>query len=392
MEIGPMSRENGMHRFWGIILLATVVCGCRRDPVVDDLTQVKPKVGAAEQALVDKRVELALSKWKNQRIDPEPVLIFALLRLIGPGQIDLAVYVYDEEKDIIGLGIKEDRVDSNGEKTSRLEDYPALIYRQQDSVVALRGIPVQIRDAGQGQDTQRWQGYANGVGIDVNRLRDNSTAWRKSLPAVWVSLSEPNKVDISIYVYDKDGHKSDPVRLVNCVPTDEQACATNLKTLYAGPRLDGRRVFGQEDGMWPDPNQWCDVIVDQIRLRTGAMTPDGHVLSRNVNRAERTIFKIFTCPGMRQRTGESSILNKPNSPAAEGESRESHYAMNADCGPNSPADCVILFETKTGWNRHGGPELFTFDNHDPKGGWVLLKDGSVRFIRTEAELQPLRWK
>jgi hypothetical protein len=29
---------------------------------------------------------------------------------------------------------------------------------------------------------------------------------------------------------------------------------------------------------------------------------------------------------------------------------------------------VLLFETKAGWNQHGGPELFTFDNHDPKGG------------------------
>jgi hypothetical protein len=53
---------------------------------------------------------------------------------------------------------------------------------------------------------------------------------------------------------------------------------------------------------------------------------------------------------------------------------------------------VLLFETKDGWNQHGGPELFTFDNHDPKGGCVLLNDGSVKFIRTEEELNNLRWK
>jgi len=48
----------------------------------------------------------------------------------------------------------------------------------------------------------------------------------------------------------------------------------------------------------------------------------------------------------------------------------------------------------------GGPELFTFDNHEPKGGCVLLNDGNlysvpgptVRFIRTKEELQALRWK
>ena len=39
-----------------------------------------------------------------------------------------------------------------------------------------------------------------------------------------------------------------------------------------------------------------------------------------------------------------------------------------------------------------GPELFTFANHEPKGGCVLLNDGTVKFIRTEDELHALRWK
>ncbi len=69
-----------------------------------------------------------------------------------------------------------------------------------------------------------------------------------------------------------------------------------------------------------------------------------------------------------------------------------HYAMNPACEPNSPPDTVLLFETKAGWNQHGGPELFTFDNHDPRGGLVLLNDGTVKFIRTEEELKRLRWK
>ena len=76
---------------------------------------------------------------------------------------------------------------------------------------------------------------------------------------------------------------------------------------------------------------------------------------------------------------------------------------------------VLLFETKAGWNQHGGPELFTFDNHDTEGiapdvlpslqrssggGCVLLNDGTVKFIRTpvlseaegKEELHALRWK
>jgi hypothetical protein len=65
--------------------------------------------------------------------------------------------------------------------------------------------------------------------------------------------------------------------------------------------------------------------------------------------------------------------------------------MNPNCEPNSPPDMVLLFETKAGWNQHGGPELFTFDNHDPRGGCprklvpvktgILLNDGTVKLVR-----------
>ena len=89
-----------------------------------------------------------------------------------------------------------------------------------------------------------------------------------------------------------------------------------------------------------------------------------------------------------------SPRKKPVSPwscPSEG-SKDAHYAMNPDCHFASPPDMVLLFETTPGWNQHGGPELFTFDNHDPKGGCILLNDGTVKFIRTEEELMQLRWK
>jgi hypothetical protein len=70
----------------------------------------------------------------------------------------------------------------------------------------------------------------------------------------------------------------------------------------------------------------------------------------------------------------------------------SDYAMNSNCRDDSPPDVVFLFESKPGWNQHGGPELFTFDNHDPKGGLVLFNNGTIKFIRTEERLKRLRWK
>jgi hypothetical protein len=110
-------------------------------------------------------------------------------------------------------------------------------------------------------------------------------------------------------------------------------------------------IYSNSKLVYPVPTSWCDALEFAY---------------------SKSEMKILVCPS-----------------AGEG---KCHYAMNPNCEPNSPGDMVLLFETKTGWNQHGGPELFTFDNHDPKGGCVLLNNGTVKFIRTEEELKQLRWK
>ena len=139
-------------------------------------------------------------------------------------------------------------------------------------------------------------------------------------------------------------------------------CAADLKDLwhrfrvypYAQRPADGTST---EPGRapYPAPAEWCDSI-------TRIYGKGWEMLGR----------RLFVCPS-----------------AGEG---KSHYAMNPKCRSDSLPDTVLLFETRPGWNQHGGPELFTFDNHDPKGGLVLLNDGTVKFIRTEVELKQLRWK
>lgn len=129
-------------------------------------------------------------------------------------------------------------------------------------------------------------------------------------------------------------------------------CAVNLK----GLRRALRDAMGVEN-KYPAAAEWCDVMEQYERAQT---------------LPKWSITWTFKCPA--QQEGRC------------------HYAMNPNCKPDSPMDMVLLFETTEGWNQHGGPELFTFDNHDPKGGCVLLNDGTVKFIRTTEELQQLRWK
>jgi hypothetical protein len=178
-------------------------------------------------------------------------------------------------------------------------------------------------------------------------------------------------------------------------------CAWVLKSLYTnGFRLKNARSY-------PEPNQWCNNIVET--LQNEFVIDENGIKRRQYN--DESIPLFFTCPSLRKRVfGETPFegFDDKNLPTEAVKTLfECDYAMNPNCEPNSPGDMVLLFETRAGWNQHGRPELFTFDNHEPKGnapiglpspqrssggGCVLLNNGTVKFIRTEEELQKLRWK
>jgi len=141
-------------------------------------------------------------------------------------------------------------------------------------------------------------------------------------------------------------------------------CAADLKDLWHRlilyDRAEKRRLGDSSSNSmikYPKPTEWSEELARAYRI---------------LSKVEEFIMRPYECPS-----------------AGVG---ECHYAMNPNCQPDSSPDMVLLFETQDGWNQHGGPELFTFDNHDPKGGCVLLNDGTVKFIRTKEELQQLRWK
>jgi hypothetical protein len=159
-------------------------------------------------------------------------------------------------------------------------------------------------------------------------------------------------------------------------------CAANLKNLWyrfiyynvAEMSRKKNASIKREEKIYPAPTDWCDSMLKPFY-------PSDIIPSATSEWDGKTLI----CPS-----------------AGEG---KCHYAMNPNCGPNSPGDMVLLFETKAGWNQHGGPELFTFDNHKPQrpvpnvlsrrdsgGGCVLLNNGTIKFIRTRDELLKLRWK
>ena len=123
------------------------------------------------------------------------------------------------------------------------------------------------------------------------------------------------------------------------------ACGKNMKELYIA--MD---TYAQDNnGNYPTAQNWCDLLVKQ----------------------SEEIEKLLMCNS-----------NKD---------ARSTYAINPNCQPSSPNDIVLLFETKAGWNQHGGPELLTNENHQGKGCNILYNNGTVRFERTGG-LELEKWK
>ncbi len=122
-------------------------------------------------------------------------------------------------------------------------------------------------------------------------------------------------------------------------------CGTNLRGLGLAILI----YANDNDDKYPTPDKWCDLLVECTDV------PE----------------KGFKCPGNKK--------------------ERCSYAMNPNCGPNSPNDVVLLFETKGGWNQFGGPEILTIENHKGKGCNVLFNNGRVEFVTPE-RLGELKWE
>lgn len=124
-------------------------------------------------------------------------------------------------------------------------------------------------------------------------------------------------------------------------------CESNLRNLRSGILY-----YSDQNGSYPSSDRWCDVLLKQYDY------PEYAFVCKSVQRNDKG---------------------------------RCHYAMNPDCEPNSPADTVLLFETKSGWNQYGGLELLTFDNHEGWGANVTFNDGHVEFVKPD-EVGKLKWK
>jgi len=139
-----------------------------------------------------------------------------------------------------------------------------------------------------------------------------------------------------------------------------QVCATNMSNLGKAMLI----YAGDYDEKYPTPSKWCDLLIEYADVSPLTFRCKG-----------ASGCKIACC-------GKEDVSGKL-----------CNYAMNKNAeidGTASPPDMVLLFETTSGWNQSGGPDILTTDNHQGEGCNIVFMDLHVEFVKTE-DLDNLKW-
>lgn len=166
-----------------------------------------------------KRVRDLLALYETKAFGTKPILIFAFItQAIGAEEPDLGICFFDKDANVLGIGITEEEIGKN--KASIEETYPVFTHSALNSL-HYGIIPIKLRSASEHKDPVVWAEYekTNPESL-VQWLIDNNTPervpdwWLFTLPPVWVSNPDPNKLDVWVWVYDKAGNKSEPIELI----------------------------------------------------------------------------------------------------------------------------------------------------------------------------------
>lgn len=216
-------------------ILILIVVGCKEKPkkleVFDSVMYVLDQRMKHPKSpnITRRRAMLAKSRWENGIVDPQPFLVEAILvKFEGFDEIYLTLTILDEDQDVIGFAIKEEQIGADSVFKTLYERYPVFIFCLPFITCDVHLVPIQIRTKQQQKDEGLWRKYLD---LDYEELYKNYTKerarsddtaypevfWEETLPPVWLSIPEPNKVDVWIWVYDKTGNKSEPVRLLNFI-------------------------------------------------------------------------------------------------------------------------------------------------------------------------------
>jgi len=202
-----------------LLLMILFKCGCDKRITPEEISRWNAKeiikeatIGYCEDVLKDEKMSdnskslatLALKKWKNGKLDSEPILIFAMIaRSPKTEKIALSLGISDEDSDIAGIGIREIHKEKGDTKKIIEEEYPVFGYGQLISSYNI--IYAKTRNNSELKNESDWKNYL---------LNKN---WKKEAqPDLYVSIPDNNNgIYVDVWVYDHLGNKSNMIQLEN---------------------------------------------------------------------------------------------------------------------------------------------------------------------------------
>ena len=175
---------------------------------------------------IGKRAKTALAKLENVNLDTKPILLLAIIDLADPNsQPRLSIVFFDESEDLRGLRIKERYIDSNGSITTLEEDYPVFVNTLKTTFAVSTHFHIHFRNKHQRKDKYLWLDYVNRnldelIRLNIDeRQRDSSDTSLQGVPfektpPIYISIPDPNRVQVEISAYDRAGNESDSIELL----------------------------------------------------------------------------------------------------------------------------------------------------------------------------------
>jgi len=159
-----------------------------------------------------------------------------------------------------------------------------------------------------------------------------------------------------------------------------EICRKNLVELYKAMRI----YSNEYEGKYPTADNWCDLLIAHAGANNYSFC------CRRAAEIEKQ-YRYTINPKAEPNSSPSMVFLYTDPNGRRYCVKWGYYAINPYVQPDSPSNLVLLFETKGGWNKCGGYELVTFENHFIKGCNVLFNDGHVEFVKPE-QVDRLKWK
>ena len=217
-------------------ITSLLVIGCERKPKSFDVNMdILEQWSRRPWPNDDKeRLRYAINKYNNKMVDPVPILIRAVLsKRIEPEKCNLGIAILDEDKDLLGFAIREESKDPNGTVTVLEEDYPVFAHYPGFVVANMYGFDISVRKDEKRKDENAWDDHLKmDFDAQVSHLRSPTSSkdwmsddhsvgtykkvyklWKSSIPKIFISRPNSDKLNISIYVYDRAGNKSNTIEL-----------------------------------------------------------------------------------------------------------------------------------------------------------------------------------